>query len=255
MSQSRWIVCGAFVMLFATLGNSPVAGGAGRADAAAVAAPRAGAQASGAAIAWRACGNRLQCARVRVPLDWSRATVRAGRVVSAGPTISLAVIRYRTRDRRRRIGSLFMNFGGPGVAGTPNVRAAGAAFDGLAGGRFDIVGWDPRGTGASTHVRCFADKRSMLRFWGPDWSIPTTPAAVPALRAQDGQAMRGAARRAAAACWRTSRPRTRSAIWTTCGAWSATGVCITAVSRMARSSARPTPTCSRGGWGGWSWMR
>ncbi len=175
MSQSRWIVCGAFVMLFATLGNSPVAGGAGRADAAAVAAPRAEAQASGAAIAWRACGNRLQCARVRVPLDWSRATVRAGRVVSAGPTISLAVIRYRTRDRRRRIGSLFMNFGGPGVAGTPNVRAAGAAFDGLAGGRFDIVGWDPRGTGASTHVRCFADRRSMLRFWGADWSIPTTP--------------------------------------------------------------------------------
>ena len=175
MSQARWIVCGAFVMLFATLGNSPVAGGAGRADAAAVAAPGAGAQASGAAIAWRACGNRLQCARVRVPLDWSRATVRAGRVVSAGPTISLAVIRYRTRDRRRRIGSLFMNFGGPGVAGTPDVRAAGAAFDGLAGGRFDIVGWDPRGTGASTHVRCFADRRSMLRFWGADWSIPTTP--------------------------------------------------------------------------------
>jgi pimeloyl-ACP methyl ester carboxylesterase len=175
MSQARWIVCGAFVMLFATLGSSPVAGGAGRADAAAVAAPRAEAQASGAAIAWRACGNRLQCARVRVPLDWSRATVRAGRVVSAGPTISLAVIRYRASSRRRRIGSLFFNFGGPGVAATPNVRAAGAAFDGLAGGRFDIVGWDPRGTGDSTHVRCFADRRSMLRFWGADWSIPTTP--------------------------------------------------------------------------------
>jgi pimeloyl-ACP methyl ester carboxylesterase len=136
---------------------------------------RAEVQANGAAIGWRACGKWLQCARVRVPLDWSRATVRAGRVVSAGPTISLSVIRYRTRNRRRRIGSLFMNFGGPGVAGTENVRAAGAAFDGLARGRFDIVSWDPRGTGASTHVRCFANKRSMARFWSPDWSIPTTP--------------------------------------------------------------------------------
>jgi len=175
MRQARWIVGGAFVTLVATLGSSPVVGGADRADAVALAAARAKAQASEAAIAWRACGNRLQCARVRVPLDWSRATVRAGRVVSAGPTISLAVIRYRTRNQRRRIGSLFMNFGGPGVAGTKNVRAAGAAFDGLARRRFDIVSWDPRGTGASTHVRCFADERSMARFWGPDWSIPTTP--------------------------------------------------------------------------------
>src|SRR5215212_2114350 len=43
-------------------------------------------RASGTAIAWRACGKRLQCARVRVPLDWSRPGVRARRGVFAGPT-------------------------------------------------------------------------------------------------------------------------------------------------------------------------
>jgi pimeloyl-ACP methyl ester carboxylesterase len=118
------------------------------------------------AIAWKACGKRLQCARVRVPLDWSRAS---------GPKISLSVIRYRASKPQRRIGSLFMNFGGPGVAGTQNVRAAGAAFDGLARGRFDIVAWDPRGTGESTHVRCFANERGMAGFWGAGWTIPTTP--------------------------------------------------------------------------------
>ena len=39
-----------------------------------------------------------------------------------------------------------------------------------------MVGWDPRGTGESTHVRCFASEAGPARFWGPDWTIPTTPA-------------------------------------------------------------------------------
>ena len=123
---------------------------------------------AGAGIAWHSCGRRLQCARVRVPLDWAH---------PHGPKISLAVVRYRASRPQSRIGSLFMNFGGPGVAGVATVRAEGAESDERARGRFDIVGWDPRGTGASTHVRCFADEASMARFWGPDWTIPTTPAA------------------------------------------------------------------------------
>ena len=38
-------------------------------------------------IAWKACGDGLQCARVQVPLDWSR---------PGGPTITLSVIRSST---------------------------------------------------------------------------------------------------------------------------------------------------------------
>ena len=40
-----------------------------------------------------------------------------------------------------------------------------------------MVSWDPRGTGESTHVRCFANDRAQARFWGRDWSIPTTASA------------------------------------------------------------------------------
>jgi hypothetical protein len=36
-------------------------------------------------IAWRECGDRLQCARVPVPLDWARPD---------GPKISLALARH-----------------------------------------------------------------------------------------------------------------------------------------------------------------
>ena len=54
------------------------------------------------------------------------------------------------------------------------MKAGGAELDKLGQGRFDVVGWDPRGAGASTDVRCFANARAQARFWGPDWSIPTT---------------------------------------------------------------------------------
>jgi pimeloyl-ACP methyl ester carboxylesterase len=67
-------------------------------------------------------------------------------------------------------------YGGPGVAGVPKVKELGAALDRLGRGRFDVVSWDPRGTGDSDHVVCFDDEQSQERFWGDDWSIPTTRA-------------------------------------------------------------------------------
>src|SRR5204862_386734 len=92
-------------------------------------------------IAWKGCGKQLQCARVRVPLDWARPGLG---------TISLAVVRHLASRPKQRIGSLFVNYGGPGVAGVPLVKAGGAELDRLGHGRFDVVGWDPRGTGACT---------------------------------------------------------------------------------------------------------
>jgi hypothetical protein len=110
------------------------------------AAPRSAATAR---IAWKGCGKGFQCARVRVPLDWSNPT---------GPQISLAVIRHRASGPGRRIGSLFLNFGGPGVPGVSMLKGASESdLDALGGGRFDVVSWDPRGTGESIPVRCFCE--------------------------------------------------------------------------------------------------
>ena len=114
-------------------------------------------------IAWKGCGAQLQCARVRVPLDWSR---------PRGATISLPVIRHLASRRGRRIGSLFVNAGGA-TGSVDAVRADGAGLDALGGGRFDVVGWALRGTGGSRVVRCFDDQRSRVRFWGGR-PIPTT---------------------------------------------------------------------------------
>ena len=153
--------------LAAVLACAAPAGAARPAQAAPAGGSAAGlAPGSATGIAWTACpgtarGARVQCARVRVPLDWAR---------PRGATISLKVIRRLAGRRGQRIGSMFFNPGGPGVSGVNTVSNPedGAQLDRAAGGRFDVVSWDPRGTNASTPVRCFASDALQAKFWGPE---------------------------------------------------------------------------------------
>jgi pimeloyl-ACP methyl ester carboxylesterase len=117
-------------------------------------------------LGWTACGPRLECADVTVPLDWAR---------PRGPTIALPVIRHLASHPQRRIGSLFVNPGGPGASGVEMVVSRGAALDAVTAGRFDVVGWDTRGTGGNARVDCFGDPALRAAFWA-DLPIPTTGA-------------------------------------------------------------------------------
>jgi pimeloyl-ACP methyl ester carboxylesterase len=117
-------------------------------------------------IVWKHCGRRLQCARVRVPLDWSR---------PSGRKIELAVARHLASRPGMRIGTLFASPGGPGESGFDLVTGSGAELDAIGRGRFDVVGWDPRGTNASAQIRCFRSRKGLDRFWRGA-SIPETTA-------------------------------------------------------------------------------
>jgi pimeloyl-ACP methyl ester carboxylesterase len=124
----------------------------------------------GAPIAWGVCdppGPDLQCATIRVPLDWDRPN---------GRTIRLALIRHLASRPEERIGTLFMNPGGPAESGVGILGGDPEGFDAFGGGRFDVVSWDPRGTNASTRVRCFRDQGSQERFLAGR-VVPTTKAA------------------------------------------------------------------------------
>jgi pimeloyl-ACP methyl ester carboxylesterase len=90
-----------------------------------------------------------QCAKVKVPLDYAQ---------PAGEQIDLVVGRIRATNQAMRIGSLFMNPGGPGAPGV-----TGGFIDGMrqalspqVRARFDLVSWDPRGVPSSTAVDCKA---------------------------------------------------------------------------------------------------
>jgi pimeloyl-ACP methyl ester carboxylesterase len=147
---------------------------AGYADAAGASDRLPRANAVGAPISWGACDppvpdqDDLQCARIRVPLDWDRPN---------GRTIRLAVIRHLASKPSERIGSLLINPGGPGDTGVGLVAGDPDGVDAIGGGRFDVVSWDPRGTHASTRVRCFRSRRSEQRFWAGA-TVPTTNAAA-----------------------------------------------------------------------------
>ena len=116
------------------------------------------------AISWTGCGAQLECAKVSVPLDWAQ---------HGGRTITLSVIRHLASHPGQRIGSLFVNPGGPGDSGVAAVAERGEALDAITGGRFDIVGWDPRGSGGSAPVSCFASSAEREAFW-QDMPVPTT---------------------------------------------------------------------------------
>ena len=65
-----------------------------------------------------------------------------------GPKVRLALIRRPAVDQENRIGSLFLNPGGPGGSGVDFVRTAPPPAFQLVS-KFDVVGFDPRGVGGS----------------------------------------------------------------------------------------------------------
>lgn len=94
---------------------------------------------------WVDCENGMQCARVYAPLDWEQPD---------GDRITLALVRQPALSGDA-LGTIFVNPGGPGAPGVSYLRSNidGAVSRDLQE-RFDIVGWDPRGTGESSAVRC-----------------------------------------------------------------------------------------------------
>jgi pimeloyl-ACP methyl ester carboxylesterase len=90
-------------------------------------------------LLWTDCGGRFQCTTAQVPLDYDHPFARS---------IEVALIRRPATDPTSRIGSLFLNPGGPGLSGVDFVRTAPPpAFQLFA--QFDIIGFDARGVGAS----------------------------------------------------------------------------------------------------------
>ncbi|KAG9096104.1 hypothetical protein FRC06_009047, partial [Ceratobasidium sp. 370] len=96
------------------------------------------------------------CARFEVPLDWHDE--------SAGKA-SLAVARYRA-TKQPKIGTLFLNPGGPGGSGVDMILGNSDDVMEAAGGRYDVVSWDPRGIGMSVpRADCFATGTEENAFW------------------------------------------------------------------------------------------
>lgn len=98
-------------------------------------------------INWHSCDDHpvYDCAVVDVPLDYDHPD---------GKQIELGLLRDPADDANRRIGSLFVNPGGPGASAVNFATVAGHDLGSDVRKHFDIVGMDPRGVGRSSEVVC-----------------------------------------------------------------------------------------------------
>ncbi|NUS45854.1 MAG: alpha/beta fold hydrolase [Mycobacteriaceae bacterium] len=143
-------------------------------------------------LEWSDCGDGFQCATATVPLDYAD---------PHGATASLALLKRPAADPARRIGSLFVNYGGPGASGVTMLRASAMwnfMFSDEMRARFDLVSWDPRAVARSTAVRCFATEAEKDAYLANFPRLPSSAAAEPAFYAASNDLARRCAARAGA---------------------------------------------------------
>ena len=100
-------------------------------------------------IAWAPCGLGAECGTLDVPLDHAQPD---------GPRLSVAVARRPAPDPAQRLGSLVLNFGGPGAPSAEILRDMPAellpVLFPVVSERFDLVAFDSRGTGGTLPLDC-----------------------------------------------------------------------------------------------------
>jgi pimeloyl-ACP methyl ester carboxylesterase len=111
---------------------------------------------------WHSCDGGFQCATARAPLDYRH---------PGGTKVSIAVIRHQATDPARRLGKLFVNYGGPEEQIEPFVSGF-TSLPAQLRARYDIITFDPRGFGFSTSVRCFSSVTAENSFLA---SLPPFP--------------------------------------------------------------------------------
>lgn len=105
----------------------------------------------GQTLLWETCGTGFECATATAPLSWKD---------PAQGKIELALKRIPASGEK--IGSLLTNPGGPGGSGIDYVTSMGSSIGAPVREVYDVVGFDPRGVGASTPVVCLDDKAKDL---------------------------------------------------------------------------------------------
>jgi len=118
-------------------------------------------------IEWKACdgstSTQVECGNIEVPFDY--ADPEQGSFV-------LYVKKLNAASPADRIGSMMVNPGGPGFGGSSLADDAQYYFSQDLIDRFDIIAWDPRGTGESTPAVNCVD--TFDEYFGLD-SPPETP--------------------------------------------------------------------------------
>ncbi|KAJ5050550.1 uncharacterized protein L3040_002427 [Drepanopeziza brunnea f. sp. 'multigermtubi'] len=107
-------------------------------------------------LEWHSCFSHVFCARLTVPMDYNRPLNTS----SANPKVHIALLLIpgkRKGSSRSSTSPLLLNPGGPGGSGVQFALLAGSQLQTVVGEEQDVIGFDPRGVGATTpRADCFA---------------------------------------------------------------------------------------------------
>lgn len=98
-------------------------------------------------LKWTDCGG-AQCTKITVPLDY----LNPGKA-----TTQLNVVKVAAQGDK--LGSLFVNPGGPGGSGFDYAKSALQMFTNAVTDNFDVIGVDPRGVATSDPIQCLTDQQ------------------------------------------------------------------------------------------------
>ncbi|MFD5628707.1 alpha/beta hydrolase [Streptomyces sp. NPDC127072] len=159
MRKRAVALCGAAAVVAGMVTSVPADASAGR--------PTAPRTAQTAKLTWKKCGTSgyptLQCASLKVPLDHSN---------PYSERITLALSRVPHTAKKYQ-GPLLVNPGGPGGSGLTLAGFVASALPEKVAAQYDVIGFDPRGVGASRPaLDCAPGHFDPVR---PD-SVPATPA-------------------------------------------------------------------------------
>jgi len=138
-------------------------------------------------LSWHRCDAQFECATLRVPLSYSH---------PRGPQIPISVVEL-VATRPHPIGDIVFNPGGPGASGVQYLEGVSSTFPASLRARFNLVSFDPRGSGSSKPLRCLTS--AGIRAWlgvNPD---PTTPRQIAGVVSASKALVRGCERSASTA--------------------------------------------------------
>ncbi|MFD2489289.1 alpha/beta hydrolase [Amycolatopsis jiangsuensis] len=168
---------GTLVAAVAVVTGAVTAAGTGTAAAEAPGVPVAARVGSTAGVDWGECTAEqlsgvpddqtglYSCARYRVPIDHDDASLG---------TIDLALMKRAAKVPGQRVGSLFLNPGGPGGSGLRMPISGDSYFQPQVMDRFDLIGFDPRGVGDSNPLRCFTTAEDSQDVMGAMVPVPVS---------------------------------------------------------------------------------
>lgn len=101
-------------------------------------------------VDWQPCSDNAkhECATIEVPVDYAK---------PKGDRFSLALRKVPALEQDKKVGTLFINPGGPGGSGLEYAQYASYVFSKKLRTSYDIVGFDPRGIGESDAVACLGN--------------------------------------------------------------------------------------------------